>query len=113
MSRQKFKCQVTKNTNTIVTKFYWQTVKLKSNFCSTPLGYKANITAKMNAYLILFELLDSKKVTNFNFIYCSVGKGFMAIAANVLRAGEVFYFGLSLHCLVVKNIAIKLHKFQP
>ena len=39
MSRQKFKCQVTKNTNTIVTKFYWQTVKLKSNFCSTPLGY--------------------------------------------------------------------------
>ena len=39
MSSQKFKCQVTKNTNTIVTKFYWQTVKLKSNFCSTSLGY--------------------------------------------------------------------------
>ena len=39
MSRQKFKCQVTKNTNTIVTKFYQQTVKLKSNFCSTSLGY--------------------------------------------------------------------------
>ena len=35
------------------------------------------------------------------------------IAANVLRAGEVFYFGLSLHCLIVKNIAIKLTKFLP
>jgi hypothetical protein len=30
---------------------------------------------------------------------------------NGLRAGEVFYFGLSWHCLVVKNIAIKLEKF--
>jgi uncharacterized membrane protein YhaH (DUF805 family) len=35
------------------------------------------------------------------------------LAANGLRAGEVFYFGLSAHLLVVKNIAIKLNKFLP
>ena len=42
MSFQKFKCQVSKNTNTIVTQCHLQTVKLKSNFCSTLLGYKLN-----------------------------------------------------------------------
>jgi hypothetical protein len=35
------------------------------------------------------------------------------IANNGLRAGEVFYFGLSAHFPFVKNIAIKLNKFQP
>ncbi len=29
------------------------------------------------------------------------------------RAGEVFYFGLSVHYPFVKNIAIKLNKFLP
>jgi hypothetical protein len=35
------------------------------------------------------------------------------IAVNGLRAGEVFYFGLSAHFPFVKNIVIKLNKFLP
>jgi hypothetical protein len=39
--------------------------------------------------------------------------GRLTLACNGLRAGEVFYFGLSVHCFIVKNIAIKLNKFLP
>jgi hypothetical protein len=33
------------------------------------------------------------------------------IAVNGLQLPDGFYFGLSWHCLFVKNIAIKLEKF--
>jgi hypothetical protein len=36
---------------------------------------------------------------------------FYLVAANGLQLPDGFYFGLSWHCLIVKNIAIKLEKF--
>ena len=64
----------------------------------------------------LAALLILRSVGILSTVFLSVygsSVGRPTLAPNVLRAGEVFYFGLSMHCLVVKNIAIKLHKFQP
>ena len=58
------------------------------------------------------SIFGSQKSGRF-VVRLMVARSSFRLAYNVLRAGEVFYFGLSLHCLFVKNIAIKLNKFQP
>jgi len=56
----------------------------------------------------------SPKIPNINITFFNVDLlGFRysdALAYNVLRLPDGFYFGLSWHCRFVKNIAIKIKK---
>jgi len=81
---------------------------------------RANVTSKFQVSSYqkhkhnCHEMLLANCQNKSNFCSTSLGyKLHEPFAYNVLRAGEVFYFGLSLHCLIVKNIAIKLTKFLP